>query len=428
MSTSELYDRSYEFARIVGARGGPALRVAIGIDPRFAADPTAQLIAAALSNLLPRISERYTNVDLKISGHQEVTVPRMDAGALLHHLLATLTAACLTGRFHEADTTGAPYDYCFVVGEDCPVPARNVIFAWSSGWRCFISRHRPATLPNVRGMFNPFAALATASLAVMALYHDAEGLNEYLHNPEIAGWSLLDYSLSSDDGPPLPTSIDVGRVVQAGLGGTANALLWALRHGPELIGDWRGFEHETLDLSNGNRYLLVGAGDGGSKAQAVANRFGNIHRDLSFQAIHSRVEKECGGLLDSTLVLATIDDPRIRVALQTLGAEIVLNVGTNTQWLSISRHELGLIRGAGACVECFYGSSEQPPRRIRESTVSFVVALVGAMLGGEFVKSYCFPEYRLQNSWVANVFAPVPARTLLRPPRSDCKSCATIRS
>jgi hypothetical protein len=428
MSTSELYDRSYEFGRILGARGGSPIRVAVAIDPRVAADPTAQLIAIAICNLLPRISERYVNVDLKIPDHVQVTVPRMGGGLLLRRLLGTLTAACLVGRFQEVDSSAAPHDYCFVVGEDCPVPSHNVIHVWSSGWRCFVSRHPLRILANVSRRLNPFAVLAAASLAVMVLYHNAEDLNEYLHSTEIAGWSLLDYSLGSDDGPPLPASIDVGKVVQAGLGGTANALLWCLRYGPELIGEWQSFEHEILDLPNGNRYLLVDVGDRRSKAQAVSERFGSFHHALNFQVTEGRFEEKCGGLLDSTLVLATIDDPQIRVALQRLGAEIILNVGTNTQWLSISRHELGSIREGAACVDCFYGSSEQAPRRIRESTVSFVIGLVGAMLGAEFVKSYCFPEHRLQNSWVANVFAPVAARTLLRPPTPNCESCAAIRS
>src|SRR6266850_1126904 len=136
VSASELYDRSYEFGGIVGARGGSAIRLAVAIDPKLAADPTAQLIAVAICNILPRITERYTSVDLKIPDHQEVTVPRLAAGPLLDRLFETLTAACLHGRFQEVDRSGAPYDYCFVVGEDCPVPSRNVIHVWSSGWRC----------------------------------------------------------------------------------------------------------------------------------------------------------------------------------------------------------------------------------------------------------------------------------------------------
>ena len=122
------------------------------------------------------------------------------------------------------------------------------------------------------------------------------------------------------------------------------------------------------------------------------------------------------------------DDPQIRVTLQRRGAGIILNVGTNTQWLSVSRHEVALIREGGPCVGCFYLSNEQAPRRARESTVSFVVALVGAMLGGELMKSYCFPQHALANSWLGNVFAPAGGRSLLRPATPNCETCSVIRN
>ncbi len=428
MSIRELYDRSYEFGRIVGARGGAAIRIAVYIDPRLAAEPTAQLIAMAICNLLPRISERYTNVDLRVPASQEITVPRLRPDILLPHLMKTLTTACLAGSFQEVDGPEVEYDYCIVIGEECGVLARCAIYAWASGWRCFASKVRPVTHGHAGQSLNPFAALAVASLAVMMLYHDAEGLRELFHSEEIRGWSLLDYCLTSEDGPALPESIEVGRIVQAGLGGTANALLWALRHGPELSGEWCGFEHEMLEISNANRYLLMRATDVGSKAALVRERFGSVHPRLNFQAKNGRVEEECAGLLDSTLVLATVDDPQIRVTLQRRGAGIILNVGTNTQWLSVSRHEVALIREGGPCVGCFYLSNEQAPRRARESTVSFVVALVGAMLGGELMKSYCFPQHALANSWLGNVFAPAGGRSLLRPATPNCETCSVIRN
>jgi hypothetical protein len=428
MNIAEQFDRSYAFARVVGAKGGCPIQIAIAIDPRVIADPTAQLIAMSLCNLVPRVTERYTNVDLSISDDQETTIPRQRKGSLLLLLQETLRGACLCGSFEEVGSSNKTYDYCFVIGEKCDVQARCTIYVWASGWRCFASKRRSLRRPLLGTSVNPFSAVAAASIGSMILYHDAEGLNERFHSDEINGWSLFDYCLSDDDGPVLPASIDVGHVIQAGLGGTAQALLWTLRHGPELRGEWHGFEHEMLDISNSNRYSFMKPTDAGSKATLALDRFGSVHPELDFRVTEGRVESIVGGLLDSKLVLATVDDPQVRVALQNRGAEVTLNVGTNSQWLSISRHELRLIREGGPCVECFYGSNEQAPRRMRESTVSFVVALVGAVLGGELVKSYSFPENVLANSWVANVFAPGEGRTWLRPPSPNCRTCSVIRS
>jgi hypothetical protein len=429
MTISELYDRSYTFSRVVNARGGPPLRIALCIDPKLTADPTAQLIAVAICNLLPRITERYTNVDLGISSQQQqLVIPRTSAEDLLRYLARTLRAATLCGQFREECEPNAIYDYCIVVGEDCNVTAKTVIHVWASGWRCFASKGRLATTCRAQEVLNPFACLAAASIALMILYHDAEGLQEFLHADAVDGWSLFDYTLSSDDGPELPQQIEVGQVVQAGLGGTANALLWALRYGPSLLGNWRGFEHEMLETSNANRYSLMDATDLGSKALLAQRRFGTVHGALHFEVVSDRIELKCDSLRDATLVVATVDDPQIRVALQTLGAGTILNVGTNSQWLSISRHEREAIRDGGACVECMYGENEQAPRHLRESTVSFVVALVGALLAGEFVKSYCFPRWVLSNSWLSNVFYPAQARTLLRPCVENCGTCLAIRT
>src|SRR5258707_1132237 len=98
MSMTDQYDRSYAFGRIIGAKGGPPVRIAVAVDPGVASDPTAQLIAAAICNLLPRITERYTNVDLLGPADQRTTIPRTPPGLLLPHLLATLGTACLSGN------------------------------------------------------------------------------------------------------------------------------------------------------------------------------------------------------------------------------------------------------------------------------------------------------------------------------------------
>jgi hypothetical protein len=197
----------------------------------LSADRPAQVIAAAICNLLPRITERYTSVDVCVDGDVEVVIPRIPSGAFLPHLISTLTRACPRGQFESGQACGKDYDYCVVVGNECGVVARKVIYVWASGWRCFVSACKRTAGGWRQRKLNSFACLAAAALAVMTLYHNAEGLTEMLHTEEINGWSLFDYSLSVEDGPDLPESISVGKVVQAGLGGTGNALLWALRSG-----------------------------------------------------------------------------------------------------------------------------------------------------------------------------------------------------
>lgn len=426
MNIAEIYDRSYRFAVAVGAKGGPPLRLVLSITPECAHLPTTQLIAKAVCNLLPRISERYVLLDLDVPETALVTLPRTAQTNLRDHLFTTLTNCAPHGIYHVAEAL-ASYDYCFVIGNYTAISARRYVYAWSSGWRCLIAPDASAITITCRSL-NPFSCLAAAALAVMTVYHRAEGLNEFLFNDTIVGWSLFDYSISDDGGPDLPRLIDVGRIVEAGLGGTANALFWALQYGPELVGEWIGYEHEDLEPSN-IRYLLMNATDSGSKASLLQRKFAGLHPKLQLVPVADRFENCVENLLDVKLGLATVDDPGVRVELQRRGVPVLLNVGTANKVLSATRHEVARIRDEGAaCLGCFFGNQHQVIRREREATLSFVVALVGAILGGELVKSYCFPTDVLAGSWLGCVFYPHLGRATLVPAAPSCSTCGELRA
>lgn len=420
----KFYDRSRRFAEVVQAAGGPSLRIAISMDRELAGCNTAQLIALAAGTILPRISERYTSIDLCLPA-QEITLPRIQqAGEFGDYLLREMKEICPWGQFRAVRELGGNYDYCIVIGRDTPLSARQVIYASASGWRCFVSEVGASwSLPMT---FNPLTALATAALASMFIYRRAEkievvGVEQDLH---ISGWSLLNYCISPDDGPGLPSEICLGEVGQAGLGGTGNALLWALRFGPELVGRWIAFEHELTDCTNWNRYLLMRATDVEVlKAEIARREFGSRHRRLEFHAVSKPVDEFYPLFLPAAAVLATVDDPKVRVALQRHSRNVLLNVGTNSQILSASCHHVAQMKKGGACIECLFGATARMDRPQRESTVSFVLALAGAVLGAEFLKSYVFPEFALSNSWLANVFSPTSAKVIDRVAAPDCKTC-----
>jgi molybdopterin/thiamine biosynthesis adenylyltransferase len=423
----EMYDRSRRFGDVVQAHGIGGLRLAIVIDKKIAASPTAQLIALAVCTIMPRISERYTSIDLCIP-HQTVRIPRVKwKGPLADYLLAELAAICPWGQFRAVEQLSDVYDHCIVIGQEAPVTARHIVYAVASGWRCFVSEIGPHFQQLLA--FNPSTCLATAALASMFVYRRAEHIEALVEQPEINGWSLLSYTESDDDGPALPLKLDLGEVRQAGVGGTGNALLWALRYGPELAGRWIAFEHEAADVTNWNRYLLlkyVDGLEGRAKAEVALNAFQGTHPQLKFGVLPQRVEHFYGEFVRAKMVLATVDDPKVRVELQPYSRNVLLNVGTNSQCLSMSVHSAAKIISGDACVGCLYGQNNQAERRQREATVSFVLALVGAALCGEFIKAYAFPEHLLSNSWLANIFYPASAKTALIPKVPQCSVCESL--
>jgi hypothetical protein len=422
----QFYDRSLSFGQVVGAAGGSQLRIALTAGAEFAATPGGQVLLAALCDILPRIGRRYTAIDLLLPD-VPMALPRLGAPerTLPDYLLARLRAVCPWGTF-RIGTPGAPtYDHAIAVGS-APIIAAHQVFGWSSGWRCFVLTDPKEHLPEPGTALNSMASLATAALSAMAVYTKAEKIAEPNLTTEIPGWSLFDLAVSSVEGPDLPKVLEVGKVIQAGLGGTGNALLWALRFGPELTGQWRAFEHEALELSNGNRYLFMLPNDRGPKGTLVNREFAGCHPALDFKIVQERLEAACNGLAARSMALATVDDPATRIFLQRQKPQTVLNVGTDSQWMSLSRHDLSEIERGAPCIECLYGGAEQPQRRRRESTVSFVTALVGALLGAEVVKQVAFPHAALRHCWGANIFYPSLAFPLKQLRAQDCRTCSLL--
>ncbi|HET8892198.1 MAG TPA: hypothetical protein VFQ41_25095 [Candidatus Angelobacter sp.] len=423
----EMYDRSHRFAEVVQATGSGAIRLSLTIDREIAGTETAQLIALAICNILPRISERYTSIDLCIP-NQAVRIPRIHwQGTLQDYLLTELNAICPWGTFRAVERLIEVYDHCIVVGSTTPLSANHAVYALASGWRCFVSETASRVLPALA--FNPSSCLATAAMACMFVYRQAEKIQSWVQQPEINGWSLLTYKESPHDGPSLPEDLNIHEVRQAGVGGTGNALLWALRHGPDLIGRWIAFEHEAADVTNWNRYMLLNFNDaaqGKTKAEVAAQAFEKIHAGLKFGAMPGRVEDCYHDFRRAAVVLATVDDPKVRVDLQPYSTNVLLNVGTNSQCLSISVHETQKVINGNACIGCLYGQNGQAERRQRESTVSFVLGLVGAVLSGEFIKSYAFPEHLLSNSWGANIFYPASAKIVQAEKVPQCSVCTLL--
>jgi hypothetical protein len=128
MNIAEIYDRSYRFAVAVGAKGGPPLRLVLSIAPECAHLPTTQLIAKAVCNLLPRISERYVLLDLDVPETALVTLPRTAQTNLRDHLFTTLTNCAPHGIYRVAEAR-ASYDYCFVIGNYTAISARRYVYA-----------------------------------------------------------------------------------------------------------------------------------------------------------------------------------------------------------------------------------------------------------------------------------------------------------
>ena len=427
MSTYDpiIYDRSRAFAKVVGAKGGQPLKLLITADETRASTKSGQTILSALCEILPRISERYTSIDLCLP-----RVPYLlhGEGSAIHLdkiLVTRLRDVCPWGTFTCVPTPLSNYDVSVHIGPFNSTNSQYTLYVHATGWRCFISRNQDG-IDWRTGTFNPFSCLATAAIASSTVYAAMENISTRRSTGDILGWSLFDFTISSEDGPALPPELDLGTIVQGGLGASANALFWGLRLGPSLRGNWLAYEHEILDLPNANRYLLITPADVGlAKCAVVKREFTRWQKHLDFLPLEGRIEEKCRGDSVDSIVLATVDDEAIRVYLQNLNPKLLLNVGTQSQFLSLSRHPWNDISAHKApCIQCLYPDPSVVGRRQREATVSFVSAMVGALLGSELVKTRVFPDAVLSYEWLGNIFQ-VPDVAPFKPARrKDCPICS----
>src|SRR5260370_15223544 len=114
----KFYDRSRRFAEVVQAAGGPFLRIAISMDKALAGCNVAQLIALAAGTILPRISERYTSIDLCLPA-QEITLPRIkETGGFGEYLLKEMKAICTLGQIRSVRKLTVKYVHFISIGTD----------------------------------------------------------------------------------------------------------------------------------------------------------------------------------------------------------------------------------------------------------------------------------------------------------------------
>ncbi len=188
---------------------------------------------------------------------------------------------------------------------------------------------------------------------------------------------------------PAPAPVDVGRVLQAGVGGVGSAVdYWLALVG--VAGSWLLVDGDSVSIDNLNRqvYFLasdtVYAGSARNKAQTVAARMGPV----------VEADPHWYGTTDATvegsydLVLALANEYGVRAALQARGDALLLHATTSRSWQAqLHRHILGVddcilcrIPEPLARMTCSTGALA--PRQ-PDAALPFLSATAGLLLAGE---------------------------------------------
>ncbi|MBA3242580.1 MAG: E2 ligase fold family C protein [Acidobacteria bacterium] len=311
--------------------------VGLAFDDAAAFSPEGRLTLEMSANLLARL---YPRIALTPHGHSaEVLSPEL--ASLMLNINPEL----------DISAEGETVTVVLAAGDTSIESSAPVIYAGSDGWIARVSSQRPVGSGSAA---NPFGAGAAACFAVANIFRLIFGahLLNGKADDDIA-LSLLDYDPhAATPLNPAPTPVDIGESHIVGLGAIGNAAVWALARAPELSGVLTLIDHETVELTNLQRYVLTTQKDvHGSKVALAARQFTGA--SLAVRTHQGRWGDYLRTVGDWRLgrVSVGVDSDEDRRAIQASLPEWIVNAWTQEGDLGVSRHSF---TGDGACLMCLY--------------------------------------------------------------------------
>jgi len=248
-----------------------------------------------------------------------------------------------------------------VFGETALPKGPATLYAGSDGWLAKVSTKGPQ---GVGSSHIPFGAGGAACLGAANVFRAVfAGALRGARLDEEAVLSLFDFGTGATAKQgPLALSVDLGNTPIVGLGAIGNGLVWALARTPGLTGAPHLVDHEQIDLTNLQRYVLATQADVGrvkvevSRGALVAGGSPGL-APVPFVA---RWDDYLAGRGHPAMarVVTALDTAADRIAVQASLPGRILNAWTQTGDLGVSRH--GFL-GEEACLACLYLPVGQAP-------------------------------------------------------------------
>lgn len=215
---------------------------------------------------------------------------------------------------------------------------------------------RVSTVAPVRsvGSPNPFGAGAAACIAMANVFRAV--FASWMAKPGLdieVTFSLLNFEMGSRAAnTDLPAGLDFGLVQLAGVGAIGNAFVWALSRLRGVKGEIHLIDHETVDLTNLQRYLLTAITDvDASKVALAASALKDSGIEArAFATTWAGYVEQVGHHCFDRVAVA-LDTVRGRIQVQGSLPRRVYNAWTQAGDLGVSRHGFD---GNEACLACLY--------------------------------------------------------------------------
>lgn len=250
---------------------------------------------------------------------------------------------------------------CVVVGDTRPMTARP-LFIGSAGWTALFSPDDPVGSTDSPFPFGAGAAACFGAANVFRTVFSSELPKGDLDSA--FSLSLLDYQ---KNGPrkhlAARSEIDLGETSLIGLGAIGNGAIWALANTDNLVGRLHLIDHEVVELSNLQRYVLMGQEHvEQSKVEAAA-----VWLDRPRLDVHPHPHRWADFLAtrddwDLHRVAVAVDTAADRVNIQAALPRRTFNAWTQAEDLGVSRHTDFL---DAPCLACLYLPDGEAPSQSR---------------------------------------------------------------
>lgn len=236
-----------------------------------------------------------------------------------------------------------------------PLPVNcKQLFIGSNNWVCHFSQ---SSFQSFQNSENPFgcgiaSCVAAANLFkfVFADFFPNKDLDAEIH------LSTLDLTTNSDRNPILD-NVSLGNLSVVGIGAIGNGLIWGLANMPSLSAEIDLIDHETISLSNLQRYVLFAEDDEREFKVEKAKAFFK-QRNVKVNAYNLK----WAGYLNITgnwmveKVAVAIDNKKDRIAIQSALPRSIYNAYTEENLIGIASHT-NFIKAP--CLACGYIPSDK---------------------------------------------------------------------
>jgi molybdopterin/thiamine biosynthesis adenylyltransferase len=270
-----------------------------------------------------------------------------DAQSLAKELAAL--AVAINDRI-DLSTDIACSTVAIIVGKTDVAGGMTKIFIGSDGWRARLSRDVPVGSGSTTNPFGAGAAACFAAANVFRFVFASQLVCSDLDRQ--IDVSLFDYRHESGPGPRMPDRIDLGVAYLAGLGAIGHGAMWALSRLPCLFGTLHTIDHDIIDVSNLQRYVMALRKDIGTPKSKLAR--GLLKREgLRITAHPLKWSEFVTGRRNRSFerVAVALDNAADRIGLQASLPRWIVNAWTQELDLGISRHGFDDDK---ACLACLY--------------------------------------------------------------------------